>query len=40
MSREQKITFYIDILGYTQQEAVMWVDIIGHGDEAPPALRD
>tara|TARA_R100001460_G_scaffold90756_1_gene132463 strand:- start:397 stop:516 length:120 start_codon:yes stop_codon:yes gene_type:complete len=39
MTREEKIQVYLN-LGFTKEEAEMYVDFIGHGDEAPEAFRD
>ncbi len=39
MTRAEKIQVYLN-LGYTQEEAEMYVDVAGHGDEAPEAFRD
>lgn len=39
MTRAEKLQVYLN-LGYTQEEAEMYVDVVGHGDEAPPAMRD
>jgi len=39
MTQAEKIQVYLN-LGYTQEEAEMYVYVMGHGDEAPPAMRD
>jgi len=39
LSRQEKIQVYLN-LGFTQEEAEMYVDVAGHGDEAPEAFRD
>jgi len=39
LSRQEKIQVYLN-LGFTQEEAEMYVDVVGHGDEAPESMRD
>jgi hypothetical protein len=40
LTRQEKIDVYVNTLGYSQQEAEMFVDVVGHGDEAPVEFRD
>ena len=39
LSRQEKIQVYLN-LGFTQEQAEMYVDVVGHGDEAPEEFRD